>query len=88
MPGRVPADYPSTQPRFTERRKPGQVVVGSFAAMMRGRVFPVTSDDVLAAGQRAKGRHGPRTRYLLRLAVMRRLGRVTRAEWAIRIIVP
>ena len=52
----------------------GQVVVESFAAMMRGRVSPVTIDDVLAAGQLAKERRGLSSRDLLHLAVMRRLG--------------
>ena len=40
--------------RRTERWDAGQVVVESFAAMMHGRVSPVTIDDVLEAGQLAK----------------------------------
>ena len=61
----------------TERRDAGQVVVESFAAMMHGRVSPVTIDDVLDAGQLARTHHGLSTRDLLHLAVMHRLG-VTR----------
>ena len=44
----------------TERRDAGQVVVESFAAMMQGRVSPVTIDDVLAAGHLAKEHRGLR----------------------------
>ena len=58
----------------TERRDAGQAVVESFAAMMYGRVSPVTIDDVLAARQLAKEHRGLSTRDLLHLAVMRRLG--------------
>ena len=61
----------------TERRDAGQVVVESFAAMMQGRVSPVTIDDVLAAGHLAKEHRGLSSRDLLHLAVMHRLG-VTR----------
>ena len=61
----------------TERRDAGQVVVESFAAMMQGRVSPVTIDDVLAAGHLAKEHRGLNSRDLLHLAVMHRLG-VTR----------
>ena len=61
----------------TERRDAGQVVVESFAAMMQGRVSPVTIDDVLAAGHLAKEHRGLSSRDLLHLAVMYRLG-VTR----------
>lgn len=39
--------------RRTERWDAGQMVVESFAIMMRGRVSPVTIDDVLAAGRLA-----------------------------------
>ncbi len=63
--------------RRTERWEAGQVVVESFAAMMHGRVSPVTIEDVLAAGLLAKEHQGLSTRDLLHLAVMRRLG-VTR----------
>ena len=63
--------------RRTERWEAGQVVVESFAAMMRGRVSPVTIDDVLTAGQLAKEHRSLSTRDILHLAVMRRLG-VTR----------
>ena len=63
--------------RRTERWEAGQVVVESFAAMMRGRVSPVTIDDVLAAGQLANEHRGLSTRDLLHLAVRHRLG-VTR----------
>ena len=58
----------------TERWEVGQVVVESFAAMMHGRVSPVTIDDVLAAGQLAKEHRGLSSRDLLHLAVMHRLG--------------
>ena len=61
----------------TERRDAGQVVVESFAAMMQGRVSPVTINDVLAAGHLAKEHRGLSSRDLLHLAVMHRLG-VTR----------
>ena len=61
----------------TERWEPGQVVVESFAAMMHGKVSPVTIDDVLAAGQLATTHHSLSSRDLLHLAVMHRLG-VTR----------
>ena len=61
----------------TERWDAGQAVVESFAAMMYGKVSPVTIDDVLAAGQLDKTHHGLSTRDLLHLAVMHRLG-VTR----------
>ena len=61
----------------TERWDAGQVVVESFAAMMQGRVSPVTIDDVLAAGHLAKEHRGLSSRDLLHLAVMHRLG-VTR----------
>ena len=61
----------------TERRDAGQVVVESFAAMMQGRVSPVTINDVLAAGHLAKEHRGLNSRDLLHLAVMHRLG-VTR----------
>jgi predicted nucleic acid-binding protein len=61
----------------TERRDAGQVVVESFAAIMYGRVSPVTIDDVLAAGQLAMTHRGLSSRDLLHLAVMHRLG-VTR----------
>ena len=60
--------------RRTERWEAGQVVVESFAAMMRGRVSSVTIEDVLAAGQLARAHHGLSSRDLLHLAVMRRLG--------------
>ena len=60
--------------RRTERWDAGQAVVESFAAMMHGRVSPVTIDDVLAAGQLANEHHGLSTRDLLHLAVMHRLG--------------
>ena len=60
--------------RRTERWDAGQAVVESFAAMMHGRVSPVTIDDVLAAGQLANEHHGQSTRDLLHLAVMHRLG--------------
>ena len=63
--------------RRTERWEVGQVVVESFAAMMHGRVSPVTIDDVLAAGLLANTHRGLSTRDLLHLAVMHRLG-VTR----------
>ena len=63
--------------RWTERWEAGQVVVESFAAMMHGRVSPVTIDGVLAAGQLAKEHRGLSTRDILHLAVMHRLG-VTR----------
>ena len=63
--------------RRTERWEVGQVVVESFAAMMHGRVSPVTIDDALAAGLLANTHRGLSTRDLLHLAVMRRLG-VTR----------
>ena len=63
--------------RRTERWEAGQVVVESFAAMMHGRVSPVTIEDVLAAGQLATTHRGLSTRDLLHLAVMHRLG-VTR----------
>ena len=63
--------------RRTERWDAGQVVVESLAAMMHGRVSPVTIDDVLAAGQLAKEHRGLSSRDLLRLRVMHRLG-VTR----------
>ena len=52
-------------------------MVESFAAMMPGRVSPVTIDDVLAARELAKEHHGLSSRDLLHLAVMHRLG-VTR----------
>ena len=58
----------------TERWEAGQVVVESFAAMMQGRVSPVTIDDVLAAGLLANTHRGLSSRDLLHLAVMRRLG--------------
>ena len=58
----------------TERWAAGQAVVESFAAMMHGRVSPVTIDDVLAAGQLARTHHGLSARDLLHLAVMHRLG--------------
>ena len=58
----------------TQRWAAGQAVVESFAAMMYGRVSPVTIDDVLAAGQLANEHHGLSTRDLLHLAVMHRLG--------------
>ncbi len=61
----------------TERRDAGQVVVESFAAIMYGRVSPVTIDDVLAAGRLARTHQDLSTRDLLHLAVMHRLG-VTR----------
>ena len=61
----------------TERREAGQVVVESFAAMMRGRVSAVTIDDVLAAGHLANEHRGLNSRILLHLAVMHRQG-VTR----------
>ena len=61
----------------TERWEAGQVVVESFAAMMRGWVSSVAIDDVLAAGLLANTHRGLSTRDLLHLAVMRRLG-VTR----------
>ena len=51
--------------RRTERWEAGQVVVKSFAAMMHGRVSPVTIDDVLAAGQLAKEHRGLSSRDLL-----------------------
>ena len=60
--------------RRTQRWDAGQVVVESFAAMMRGRVSPVTIDDVLAAGRLADEHQSLSTRDLLHLAVMRRLG--------------
>ena len=60
--------------RRTERWDAGQAVVESFAAMMRGRVAPVTIDDVLAAGRLARRHYGLSTRDLLHLAVMHRLG--------------
>ena len=60
--------------RRTERWEAGQVVVESFAAMMQGRVSPVTIDDVLEAGQLATTHRGMSTRDLLHLAVMHRLG--------------
>ena len=59
--------------RRTERWDVGQAVVESFAAMMYGRVSPVTIDDVLDAGQLANEHHGLSTRDLLHLAVMHRL---------------
>lgn len=59
--------------RRTERWDAGQVVVESFAAMMHGRVSPVTIDDVLAAGRLANTHRGLSTRDLLHLAVMHRL---------------
>ena len=58
--------------RRTERWEAGKVVVESFAAIRRGRVSPVTIDDVLAAGQLAKERHSLSWRDLLHLAVMHR----------------
>ena len=61
----------------TERWDAGQVVVESLAAMMHGRVSPVTIEDVLAAGLLANTHRGLSTRDLLHLAVMHRLG-VTR----------
>ena len=63
--------------RRTELWEAGRVVVESFAAMMRGRVSPVTIDDVLAAGKLANEHRGLSTRDLLHLAVIHRLG-VTR----------
>ena len=67
--------------RRTQRWDAGQTVVESFAAMMRGRVSPVTIDDVLAAGRLATEHRGLSTPDLLHLAVMRRLG-VTRVVTA------
>ena len=58
----------------TQRWDAGQVVVESFAAMMHGRVSPVTIDDVLTAGQLAREQQGLSSRDFLHLAVMRRLG--------------
>ena len=58
----------------TERWDAGQVVVESFAAMMRDKVSPVTIEDVLAAGLLANTHRGLSSRGLLHLAVMRRLG--------------
>ena len=52
-------------------------MVESFAAMIHGRVSPVTIDDVLAAGLLANTHHGLSSRDLLHVAVMHRLG-VTR----------
>ena len=63
--------------RRTQRWDAGQMVVESFATMMRGRVSPVSIDDVLAAGRLANEHQDLSTRDLLHLAVMRRLG-VTR----------
>ena len=63
--------------RRTQRWDAGQTVVESFAAMMRGRVSPVSIDDVLTAGRLANEHQDLSTRDLLHLAVMRRLG-VTR----------
>lgn len=63
--------------RRTERWDAGRVVVESFAAMMHGKVSPVTIEDVLAAGLLAKEHRSLSTRDLLHLAVMHRLG-VTR----------
>ena len=60
--------------RRTQRWDVGQVVVESFATMMRGRVYPVAIDDVLAAGRLATEHQDLSTRDLLHLAVMRRLG--------------
>ena len=57
----------------TERWAAGQAVVASFAAMMHGRVSPVTIADVLAAGRLANSHHGLSARDLLHLAVMHRL---------------
>ena len=59
--------------RRTERWDAGHAVVESFAAMMRGRVSPVTIDDVLTAGRLANEHQGLSTRDLLHLAVMHRL---------------
>ena len=44
--------------RWTERWDARQVVVERFAAIMRGRVDPVTIDDVLAAGRLANEHQG------------------------------
>jgi predicted nucleic acid-binding protein len=63
--------------RRTQRWDAGQTVVETFATMMRGRVSPVSIDDVLAAGRLTNEHQGLSTRDLLHLAVMRRLG-VTR----------
>ena len=63
--------------RRTRRWDVGQKAVESFAAMMHGRVSPVTIDDALAAGRLANEHQGLSTRDLLHLAVMHRLG-VTR----------
>ena len=63
--------------RRTQRWDAGQTVVESFAAMMHGRVSPVTIDDVLAAGRLANEHPGLSTRDILHLAVMRRLGVVS-----------
>ena len=60
--------------RRTQRWDAGRMVMESFAAMMHGRVSPVTIDDVLAAGLLANEHLGLSTRDLLHLAVMRRLG--------------
>ena len=59
--------------RRMDRWDAGQTVVESFAAMMRGRVSPVSIDDILAAGQVVRTHHGLSTRDLLHLAVMHRL---------------
>ncbi len=48
-------------------------MVESLAAMVPGRVTPVTIDDVLAAGQLTGTHHGLSARDLLHLMVMRRL---------------
>ena len=60
--------------RRTQRWDAGQTVVETFATMMRGRVSPVTIDDVLATGRLANEHQDLSTRDLLHLAVMRRLG--------------
>ena len=60
--------------RRTRRWDVGQIVVGSFASMMHGRVSPVTIDDALAAVHLANEHQGLSTRDLLHLAVMHRLG--------------
>ena len=67
--------------RRTQRWDAEQTVVESFAAMMRGRVSPVTIDDVLTAGRLATEYQDLSTRDLLHLAVMGRLG-VTRVVTA------
>lgn len=55
-------------------RAAGLPVLGAFAGLMRGRVVPVTGDDLLAARELADRTTGVSARDLVHAAVMGRVG--------------